>query len=179
MAEVHGQAGRSAGPWDFYTNPLAEGRTAGHVASWLLEGQDGLAGCSAWSNRGILEEVLVSLPLGLRLAGRALGALPSGRRWPHLPAPGEALRSWYLFDFFAPSPAAACDLLRAVAAEALAREIDWLYLPHAKGDPLVRAARSDVPRLFAPVVPYHLFIRHTDGSPVPPVRRLNVDVRDL
>jgi GNAT superfamily N-acetyltransferase len=179
IAEVHGQAGRSAGPWDFHMSPLAEGRTAGHVASWLLEGPDGPAGCSAWSNRGILEEIVVSLPLGLRTAGRALQALSAGRRWPHLPAPGEPLRSWYLFDFFAPSPAAARDLLRAVAAEALARGIDWLYLPHAKGDPLVQAARRDVPRLFAPVVSYRLFIRHADGSPVPPVRRLYVDVRDL
>ncbi|HSB62990.1 MAG TPA: GNAT family N-acetyltransferase, partial [Thermoanaerobaculia bacterium] len=80
MAEVHGHKRRAAGPWDFYANPLAEGRAAGHVGSWLLEGPDGLAGCSAWSNRGILEEVVVSLPLGLRLARRAVAALPSGRR---------------------------------------------------------------------------------------------------
>ncbi|HMA28237.1 MAG TPA: GNAT family N-acetyltransferase [Thermoanaerobaculia bacterium] len=179
MAEIHGHKRRAENPWEFYASPFSEERTAGHVASWLLEGPDGLAGCSAWSNRGILEEVVVSLPLGLRLARRAAAALPSALRGPHLPSSGERVRSWYLFDFFAPSPAAARDLLRAVAAEALAREIDWLYLPHADGDPFVRAVRRDVPRLFAPVVPYRLFIRHTDGSPVSPVRRLYVDVRDL
>lgn len=180
LAEAHAEAVRRAGPWDLHADPGAEGRTAGWVASWLLEGPDGLAGCSAWSTRGVLEEVVLSLPPALRAARTLLSSGPLRRLpFPSLPAPGEALRSWYLFDLFAPSPRAARDLLRAVAAEALAAGADWLHVPHERGDPLSRAARADVPRLFAPVVGYRLFLRQADGSTPPPLRSLLVDPRDL
>ncbi len=180
MADLHAEAVRRAGPWDLAADPLAGGRTAGWVASWRLESKGGLAGCSAWTTRGVLEEVVVSLPPALR-AARALFASEPFRRIPHpaLPAPGEALRSWYLFDLFASSPRGARALLRAVAAEALSAGVDWLYLAHAPGDPLARAARRDVPRVLSPLVPYRLLVRHADGSTPLPVRRLLVDPRDL
>ncbi len=178
--DLHERATREAGPFDFSSNPFAEGRTNGHAGSWLLASPDGLAGVSAWSTRGVLEEVVVSLPPPLRAARALLRRLP--RRMTggvRIPEDGEALRSWYLFDFFAPTPLAARDLLRAVARVARERGIDWLYLPHAAGDPLLSAARADAPRLLSPAIPYRLFLRPGDGSEPGPVRRLCVDPRDL
>jgi GNAT superfamily N-acetyltransferase len=178
--DLHERATREAGPFDFSSNPFAEGRTHGHAGSWLLASPDGLAGVSAWSTRGVLEEVVVSLPPPLRAARALFRRLPrrvtGGVR---IPEDGEALRSWYLFDFFAPSRLAARDLLRAVARVARERGIDWLYLPHASGDPLLSAARADAPRLLSPAIPYRLFLRPSDGSEPGPVRRLYVDPRDL
>ncbi|MBK9088796.1 MAG: GNAT family N-acetyltransferase [Holophagales bacterium] len=178
--DLHERAMRGTGPFDISSNPFDEGRTAGHAGSWLLASPDGTAGVSAWSTRGILEEVVVSLPLPARAARSLLrhlpGRLAGGVR---IPEDGETLRSWYLFDFFAPSPVAARNLLRAVAGVARERDIDWLYLPHAAGDPLLSAARAEVPRLFSPVIPYRLFLRLGDGKEPGPVRRLSVDPRDL
>jgi GNAT superfamily N-acetyltransferase len=177
---LHERAMREAGPFELSSNPFDEGRAAGYVGSWLLASPAGLAGVSAWSTRGVLEEEVVSLPPSLRAARSLLRHLPGrlvgGIR---LPEDGETLRSWYLFDFFAPSPLAARDLLRAVARVARERGIDWLYLPHAAGDPVLSAARADVPRLFSPVVPYRLFLRVGDGAEPGPVHRLYVDPRDL
>ena len=179
MEEVHAQMRRS-GTFEFYANPLSEGRTRAHVASWLLPGVGGLSGVSAWSMRGILEEVVVSLPPPLRAARAILRSLPSRiSRRVRLPEDGEALRSIYLFDFFASSPVAARDLVRAVVEEARERGIDWLYLPHTPGDPLLAAVRADTPRLLSPVVPYRMIARQNDGSDSPLFRRLYVDPRDL
>lgn len=178
--ELHERATREAGPFDFSSDPFAEGRTNGHAGSWFLASPGGLAGVSAWSTRGVLEEVVVSLPPPLRAARVLLRRLPRVTGGVRIPEDGEALRSWYLFDFFAPDPLAARDLLRAIARVARERGVDWLYLPHAAGDPLLSAARADVPRLFSPVVPYRLFLRQGNGDKEPgPVRRLSVDPRDL
>ena len=178
-AEVHAAARERCGPFDFYANPFVEGRTGWHVGSWLLRGPSGLSGCSASSARGVLEEVVVALPPSLRAVRALQAAGLIGRSWPRLPETGEALRSWYLFDFFAPDGATARSLLRAVAAEARARGVDWVYLPHAAGDSRVLHVRADVPRVLAPILGYGLFIRHNDFSRPTPVRRLYVDVRDL
>ena len=103
--DLHERARSAAGPFDFSSDPLSEGRTAPHAGSWLLASPDGPAGVSAWSLRGLLEEVVVSLPPSLRAARAVLRALPRGlSRGIRLPEDGEPLRSWYLFDFFAPTP---------------------------------------------------------------------------
>ena len=179
LAEVHAEMRRVEGPFDFYCDPLAEGRMAGHVASWLCGRGASRAGCSAWSNRGILGEVVESLPLPLRLLGGALEAPPLRRlRLPRIPRPGEELRSWYLFDFFSRDEAAARDLVRGVASQALDRGIEWLYLPFGPGDRRLRSLRADVPRPFAPIVAYRLVL-HCPGRMPAPIERLYVDVRDL
>ncbi len=178
--ELHECAMRGAGPFDLSSNPFDEGRAFGHAGSWLLATGGGAAGVSAWSTRGVLEEVVVSLPWPLRTARSLLRRLPASvTGGVRLPEDGEALRSWYLFDFFAPGPVAARDLLRAVARVARERGIDWLHLPHSAGDPLLPAARADVPRLLSAVVPYRLFLKRSDGRQPEPLRRIYVDPRDL
>jgi GNAT superfamily N-acetyltransferase len=177
--EVHAEMRRVAGPFDFYADPLGEGRAPGHVASWLLRIPSGLAGCSAWDNRAILAEVVESLPVPFRLARHVLAAWPLRRwSWPRIPEPGEELRSWYLFDVFATGAEPARELLRAVNAAAAEAGIDWLYLAHGTGESWVGALRAEVPRPFAPLVPYRLIMTCRDAPP-PRIGRLYVDIRDL
>jgi len=179
LSEVHEAALQASGPPDFYTDPRVGGRLDGHVASWLLTGCPRRAGCSAWDASGILAEVMETLPLPLRVAG-ALTRAPGLSRlsWPHIPSPGEALRSWILFDAFATDGEAARDLVRHVTAEARARGIDYCHLVHGAQDRWVDGVRADHLRLFSPTVPYRLLVKRFQGT-VPPLERVHVDVRDL
>lgn len=177
--EVHAEMLAVEGPFDLLCDPFAEGRMRGHVASWRCGGGASRAGCSAWSNRGILGEVVVSLPAPVALLGRAL-RLPLLRRLPlpRIPSPGDELASWYLYDFFSTEDGAARHLLRGVAAEARERGVDWLYLPLPAGDRRLPALRGEAPRPFTRIVPYRMTI-HEPGAPGPPIRKAYVDVRDL
>lgn len=177
--ETHAALLASSPPFDFYANPGCREGLGGYVGSWLLTSGRQRAGCSAWSNQDILAERIESVPAAVSLAGR-LSRLPlvSRASWPHIPAPGEVLRSWYLFDFFATEPPMARDLLRHVAAEAMERGIDYCHIPHDPRASWVAAARADVPKLFAPVVPYVLLVKTPSGDPLP-FDRTYVDVRDL
>ena len=180
LSEVHERLLATAPAFEWYTDPRLGGSTAGHVASWHLDAAAGRAGCSAWDNRQILAEVVERLPWPLPLIGAAsarglLGWLPH----PHIPRPGEVLQSWYLFDVHGSTPDLVVDLVRQVAAEARDAGIDFLYLPWVAGDePWAAALRQEVPRLFAPVIPYRLMMGPPLAEP-PALERFYVDVRDL
>lgn len=177
--DVHDAHLEIAPPYDFYSSPAPEGRASGYRESWLLRRGGETAGCSLWSNRGILGEVVESMPLSYRAAGAVMGSWPMrGLPLPHVPEPGEELSSWYVFDFFATDPGLSRGLMRHVADRALSQGIDYCHLPHDPGDPWVDAVRSDVCRLFAPVLPYRLVGRSTRGE-TPEIGRIYVDVRDL
>ncbi len=177
--EVHAEMLGRAGPFGLHFDPFDAGPLRGLAGSWLLRAGGAVAGCSAWSGRGVLAEVVEQMPWGLRLARGALRYLaPARRAWPRIPDEGEELRSWYLFDAFAGSVEAGRHLLRAVAAEARERGVDYCYLIHGGGEAWVEAARRDVPRPFAPLVPYRLFVS-APGRPASRIGRLCVDVRDL
>ncbi len=181
-AEIHAEMLRIEGPFDLYFDLLTESRMAGHVGSWRCGSGPSRAGCSAWSNRGILGEVVEALPLPVALLGRALravGTAGAGRLpLPRIPRVGEELRSWYLFDFFSTDAGAARDLLRAVACEAVERAVEWLYLPLASTDGRLGALRADVPRPFSTIVPYRMIVRAPGGAGSP-IHRPYLDVRDL
>ena len=177
--EVHGAMKQASGPFDLYAQPEWRPGDGGYAGSWLVGRGEGLAGCSVWSHREVLAEVVESAPLGVRLADRLTRAWPLRLApWPHLPRPGERLRSWYLFDFFATQAALARMLMRHVTAQARERGIDYLYVVHGPRDDWIHALRADVPRLFAPILPYRLW---ADLPPhlSRPLDRLYVDVRDL
>ncbi len=177
--EVHDAMLAASGPLDLYADPQCAPGRGGYVASWILRRGKDLAGCSAWSNRGILGEVVESIPLPLRLASRLAATWPLRRAsWPHFPAPGEELRSWYLFDFFATHPSLARDLMRQVAGKARDYGIDYCYLPHDSRDRWLGAVRSDLPRLFGPIIPYRLLVGG-GAAEARPLDRTYVDVRDL
>jgi hypothetical protein len=166
--------------FDLYADPFAEGKLGGVAGSWLAETSTGRAGCTAWSNRGILAEVVEAVPFGVRAARVATRSWPlSTLQWPKLPAKGEELRSWYLFDFFATDSHAAVELMRTVTAEAIAQGIDWCYLIHEPGAPWLPAVRAEVPRAFAPLVPYVLGSVYAPADRFERIDRLYVDIRDV
>lgn len=166
-------------PFQLYSNPQCRPGQGGYVSSWLIRRGAAVAGCSAWSNSGILAEVVERIPIPIRLARRAISAWPLRKTaWPHVPEEGEELRSWYIFDLFATSPEAARDLMRSVEAEAVASGIDYCYVIHQAEDPWLTALRSDCPPFFAPIITYRRLVRLADGSPVR-LQRMYVDIRDL
>jgi GNAT superfamily N-acetyltransferase len=177
--EVHAGMLAASPSFDLYANPRCRPGRGGYLHSWVVRRGGELAGCSAWSNRGIIGEVIESIPATLRIA-RSLTRAPlvRSRRWPHVPEPGEELRSWYLFDFFATDPLLARDLMRHVANEALDGGIDYCYLPHDPRDAWVEALRSDVPRLFTPTIGCRLLMNQMNGR-AGRIDRLYVDVRDI
>lgn len=174
-AEVHGAQLAANGPFDFYCDPLAGGRLQGHQGSFMRNG----AGCSVWSNAGLLEEVVEAIPGYYGMAGRILRSWPLNRaRWPHIPVPAEILRSWYVFDFFATSAEAARELMHHVNNRALASGIDYCYIIHLPGQAWVTALKADTPWLFSPVISYCLLASSSGGS-LQPFKRPYVDIRDL
>jgi GNAT superfamily N-acetyltransferase len=177
--EVHAAMLASSPPFDLYTNPDCRPGRGGYLESWIVRKGRDHAGCSVWSNRGILGEVIEAIPVPMRIAAWLTRApLIRARPWPHFPAPGEELRSWYLFDFFATDPALGRDLMRQVANQALDHSIDYCYLPHYTHDAWSAAVRADLPRLFAPVIPYRMLVKRSEPG-VRPIERAYVDVRDL
>ncbi len=177
--EVHEALLAHSPPFQLYSNPRCRPGQQGYVRSWIIRRGTAVAGCSAWSNRGILAEVVERIPLPIRLLRRTLKVWPLRRRaWPHIPDEGEELRSWYIFDFFATGTDAARELMRGVEAEAVASGIDYCYVIHQAEDPWVTALRSDCPRPFAPTITYRRLARMADGSPIR-LQRAYVDIRDL
>ncbi len=176
--EVHAALLLHAPKYDLLSDPFDEGRCTEIAEAWLLRRGRELAGCSAWDNRDVLAEVIERVPSGVRVLGRLQRLVP-GLPLPRVPAPGEELHSWYLFDFFATGGAIARDLMRLVAAHAADHGVRWCYVPHVEGDDWVDAIRSDVPRAFAPIVRYRLLMGHHDRSAAAPIRRPYVDIRDL
>lgn len=174
--EVHDTLCARQPAFDFYARPAP---APGYVGAWILREGGGVAGASAWDHSGTLAETVEQVPA----LYRALSRLDHTRLWraagwPRIPRPGQTVRSWYVFDFFASDPAAARALMRHVAAEARRREVECLYLVHAPGDPAAAAVREDHPRLFAPLVTYCM-LACTPSAPPTPFRRPYVDVRDL
>lgn len=175
--EVHEAMRNVSGPFDLYADPTAAMEGDGYVASWMSRCGRAVAGCSAWTNREILAEVVESVPWPLRALRSLERAFPRlERRFPRVPRDGEVLSSWYLFDYFSTDATLGVDLLRHVASQARQQGVNYLYLPHSPGDPLARAARRDQP--LSPVIPYRLLARMQNGA-TPRIGRFYVDVRDL
>jgi hypothetical protein len=111
--------------------------------------------------------VVERVPAPLRLMDGVLSSWPfNRRRWPHVPAEGERLRSWYVFDFHASSPEAARALANAVAARAMAAGIDYCHFIHRPGSPWIDGVKAQLPALFRPVIPYSILARTVPGEPL-------------
>ena len=180
LDETHAGMLEVEGPFDLYTDPRRGGNLQAYVGSWVVRDGHDVAGCSAWDNRDILGEIVEALPLRLRMA-RALfeGPLLRGMELPHIPEPGEQLRSWYLFDAFATRPDLAVDLMRHVTDLARQQDIDYCHLPHIDTQTWVSAVRAEVPRIFAPELRYLMLAGWDRSEPFPQLERIYVDVRDL
>lgn len=173
-AQAHRMYVEERGPFDFYCDPGP--RLQGHVLS-LAAGAD--AGCSVWSNAGLLEEVVEGTPAVYGAARKILAAWPLNlMSWPHIPARGEALKSWYVYDFSAKTAAAARDLIRQVNNLALGRGINFCYIVINGNPPWAGTLRKDTSTFFSPVIPYCLLLWDRRGSPGR-LQRAYADIRDL
>lgn len=166
-------------PFDLYTDPRVGGRLDGHVGSWLVEEDDEIAGCSAWDNREIMAEVVEHLPAGLSTLARFSSWGPVAQlHLPHLPQPGERLRSWTLFDVHASGPVIARAMLHQVLNEARQADIDVCTFLLGLGDPLLDTLKAELPVLFSAVRPYRLYASHGERAALG-LRRVYVDIRDV
>jgi hypothetical protein len=177
--KVHAAYLAAEGPFDLYCDPSAAFASPAFIGSWRSSSPASNAGCSAWSNAEIFAEVVERLPIGPSLAGAFL------RRWPlrslplpKVPAIGETIRSWYLFDFFASDDTAALGLIETVAAEARARGIDYCYIIHRGGGGVIDALRKPFPRFVAPLISYVIIGNdlHAGGQLI---RSPYIDIRDV
>lgn len=179
-AEVHRRYLSAAGPFGLYCSPEPAFGTDAHIGSWIYEGENGRAAASAWSNKGIVAEVVDRLPLPLVVAGAVL-RLPLIRRLPlpRVPRRGQAIRSWYLFDLHADGVKEARKLIAGISAVGRAAGIEYLYVIHYGGEAWIEGLRADVPRLFSPLIPYCVVGGAGDKVTPVAIRRPYIDVRDV
>jgi GNAT superfamily N-acetyltransferase len=178
-AMVHKAHLAAEGPFDLYSDPTPAFASPAFVGSWRWSADKSEAGCSAWSNAEIFAEVVERLPGGLALAGALLRCWPlSALALPRIPAPGETINSWYLFDFHASDDASAIALVETVATEARRQGIDFCYIVHRTGNPLAEALRRPFPKLVAPVIPY-MIIGNDGQAGGQLVHRPYIDIRDV
>jgi GNAT superfamily N-acetyltransferase len=176
---VHKAHLASEGPFDLYSNPRRAFASPAFVGSWRWSSGNSEAGCSAWSIREICAEVVERLPGSLALAGALLRRWPlSALTLPRIPAPGETIRSWYLFDFHASDESAATALVETVAAEARRRGIDYCYIILRAGSQLTEVLRRPFPKLVAPLIPY-MIIGNDLQAGGQLVRKPYIDIRDV
>lgn len=154
-----------------FVPPYQPERFAGHVTSLQVDG----AGCSLWTNEHLLAEEVVRLPLPLRLLRALRRPLAPLIALPHVPSPGEAIRSLFLYDVYADSEDALGRLLDATSTVARRQGYTVLYLLMRPDDPLLAWTRAH--RWVRYQFPYRLLAR---GRLVPhPDDRVYLDVRDV
>jgi hypothetical protein len=150
----------------------------GYVSGIRLE-QSESGACSMWSNQGLLEEQVVSIPGNYRLLRAFTQPL---RRWidlPYVPKPADTLRSWFLFDFSCSAGAEgameAKNLMSIVNNRALDEKIQFLYVLLRNDSRQLEAMRKLGFWTFS--FPY-CFLAKGPVTPAPK-EEIYVDIRDL
>lgn len=162
------------GPFDFYTPPSTNGTRTGH----LLSLSNGDAGCSVWSNEGLLEEEVLTVPRHLALIGSALRRWPISKlRLPQVPTPGTRLKGWYIFDAYGPVRAMR-ELVREVNNRAYEAGVDFCYLCDSDAKPWFNAVKRDVPQVFTARWALAMGLWGLEADAAPP-QTAYLDVRDL
>lgn len=157
-----------------FVPPFDDTRLLGHVASIMLQGE-GETGCSIWTNEHLMAETVVHLPLGLRLLRAMTMPLRSWLTVPTIPKKGETIRSWFLFDFCAPTQRDTQKLVATVNNLALEAGRIVLYTLLQRNDVALKWILQSAPGVLR--LPY-LFLSR--GSFVPTSgERLYLDIRDL
>lgn len=177
---VHRQYLEREGPFGLYCPPSDAFASEAYIGSWAFESGASAAACSAWSNEEIMGEVVERIPWPLGLAGALSRTWPASLiPAPRLPRRGERVRSWYLFDFHAADDSSALALMSGVAAEARRRGVDYCYIIHRGSEAWIEALRRQVPRLFAPIIPYSLLARRLTNHAPLQVHAPYIDIRDV
>ncbi|MXO49702.1 GNAT family N-acetyltransferase [Erythrobacter gaetbuli] len=125
------------------------------------------ASCSIWTTKDILEEVVVGLPTPLKLASKFFGGSLARRiGMPHVPKIGGTLRSWLVFDGHAADETAARKLFSAIAQKGRAANVDHCHILLPPQSLLPGALWRDVPKVFAPLIPFSIMARELAGRPL-------------
>ncbi len=155
-------------------------RDAGLVGAFLARDGSGMAGCSVWTMQDVLGEVVEGLPPHLALLGRLQSRWPVSRLpIPHIPRPGERVRSWYVCDLFSSTPSLACQLVRHVAAWARESGIDFCNVVGGERESWFEGVTRDHWKLFSPILRYRLMMRWKDASRATSLTRIWVDALDI
>jgi GNAT superfamily N-acetyltransferase len=151
-----------------------EERQAGYVESLALEGGAG-AGCSIWTNKDLLAEQVIRIPSGMKILRILFRLLKPFVKLPHIPAPNEIIRSWFLFDLQADNSQSLKSLLAAVNNYAFARGRTYLYVLLRNNDPILRQLRESGLKFFT--FPYRFLAK---GRTFPQESdHIYIDIRDL
>ncbi|NIO49339.1 MAG: hypothetical protein GTN73_07900 [Candidatus Aminicenantes bacterium] len=160
---------------DFYCSPDLE-RIYGYVKSYRLESSSGEAGCSIWSSKEILGERIESIPKKYRTLHFLFKVFSPFIKTPYVPRKGEALDSWYLFDFYASNEESAKELFLHINNIALQEGKNYTYLPLKETDdfyPILMKCRWK----FSPVIDYFIL---ASGNILPQTNsNIYIDIRDL
>jgi hypothetical protein len=171
--ETHENYLRHNGNMDFIPD-FDERSLLGFVSSIKLS-NSGSCACSIWTNEGLLEEQVVSIPQIYRLIRAVARPLRPWMDLPHIPKPAEILRSWFLFDFSAEESKDAKKLISIVNNLALKENRQFLYLLLQDNSPLLRDMRKS--GLWFYTFPYCFLAK---GPMTPgPGDKIYVDIRDL
>ena len=169
--QVHRECIAANGPYDLYSNIYEGGNLQGHLKSFRIEG----AGCSIWSNKGIVEERVENIPGKYSIMKKIIETRALRRmKLPHLPGKGEVLKSLYVYDLYSRRAEQARELVKNVNNWALDGGYDYLYIVDPPGKRTIDDLRKVVPTMFAPKLRYCLISQTHDG-----LDRVYVDIRDL
>lgn len=173
--EVHKNFLKYNSSLDFYCSPNLE-RMYGYVKSYSLESSSGEAGCSIWSSKEVLGERIESIPKKYRTLQFLFKVFSPLIKTPYIPKKGEALDSWYLFDFYASDYKSAKELFLHINNIALQEGKNYIYLPLKETDDFYPALRKCCWK-FSPVIDYFIL---GSGNVLPQTNsNIYIDIRDL
>jgi GNAT superfamily N-acetyltransferase len=136
----------------------------------------GSGACSVWTNEGLLEEQVVSIPKIYRQLRALAQPLRPRIHLPYIPKPTDTIRSWFLFDFAsAEGTMDTKKLISIVNNLAFKGNKQFLYLLLQNNSPLLR----DIRKLgfWTYTFPYCYLAK---GPMTPdPNEEIYVDIRDL
>lgn len=146
----------------------------GYVDSITLDDAN-KAGCSIWTNNGLLTEEIVKIPFKYQVERTITNLLRPMIKLPYIPRPKERIRSWFLFDIYADSRENLKKMIAVSKHYAFLNNQHFLYIRLLNNDPLLQAITEDEFRLYK--VPYYFLAK---GTNVPLINdRIYLDVRDL
>jgi len=156
-----------------FVPPLQEEKMLGYVTSVTLKGEHG--GCSIWTNENLLAEQVAALSGYFRVLRVFTALFRQFIKLPYIPGQGDAVKSWFLFDFFARDEESVHSLIAAVNNLALAKGKNYIYILLQSDDPLLEVLKKSGSKVFT--IPYFFM---ANGRAIPLEKdRLYIDVRDL
>ena len=171
ISEVHSLYHEKNPAIEFITS-LDPKQMIGYVNSITLNKK---AGASVWSNEDILAEQVVSMPRRLKSFRLIQKALYPLIKLPKIPALGEIIKSWFLFDLFAIDDISLRQLLGTLNNFAFDNGKEFIYMLLQNNDPMADAIKRSGVRALS--VPYVFIAKgrcHPDTKD-----SIYIDIRDL